>query len=126
MHPQVTLSAPEERGAHHGEGDLSPRSRPWILGGGASSGGTESIMDRLLALMAKLPTTQGQAVISWLLWLSTGSRYLASNHWVPSYEWLGALLLLSGVSTAQFVAKRTPDHTYVAVKQGTAPPPTDV
>lgn len=74
-------------------------------------------MDRFLTLVGKIPTTQGQAVISWLLWVSTGGRYLTSSTWIPSYEWLGALLLLSGVSTAQFVAKRTTDHTYVATKK---------
>lgn len=79
------------------------------------------MMDRFLELVGKIPTTQGQAVISWMLWLSTGTRYLASSNWVPSYEWLGALLLLSGVSTAQFVAKRTTDHQYVAAKKPTVP-----
>ena len=79
------------------------------------------MMDRFLAFVGKIPTTQGQAVISWMLWLSTGSRYLASSSWVPSYEWLGALLLLSGVSTAQFVAKRTTDHAYVAAKKPGGP-----
>jgi hypothetical protein len=74
-------------------------------------------MDRFLAWVGAIPTTQGQAVISWTLWLSTGARYLTSATWSPSYEWLGALLLLSGVSTAQFVAKRTTDHTYVAAKK---------
>jgi len=76
-------------------------------------------MDRFLTWVGNIPTTQGQAVISWALWLSTGLRYLTAATWSPSYEWLGALLLLSGVSTAQFVAKRTTDHTYVAAKKPT-------
>lgn len=75
------------------------------------------MMDRFLALVGKIPTTQGQAVISWILWLSTLAKYMVSSTWVPGYEWLGALLLLSGVSTAQFTAKRITDHQYVAAKK---------
>lgn len=80
------------------------------------------MMDRFLALVGKIPTTQGQAVVSWSLWLMTGIRYITTSTWLPSYEWLGALLLLSGVSTAQFTAKRITDHQYVAAKK--SPPVT--
>jgi hypothetical protein len=82
----------------------------------------------MIDFLSKLPTTQGQALVSWILWFSTALRYLASHdsvlgngtispHWSPSYEWLGALLVLSGVSGAQFFAKRVTDHTYVAAKK---------
>ena len=78
------------------------------------------MMDRVLTLIGKIPTTQGQFCVAWALWLGTGSRYLASSTWSPSYEWLAALLLLSGVSTAHFISKRITDSTYVATKQGAA------
>ena len=77
------------------------------------------MIDRLLELIGKIPTTQAQFVVAAMLWLGTGGRYLTSTTWVPAYEWLAALLLLTGVSTAQFVAKRTTDHAYVAAKKGT-------
>lgn len=81
------------------------------------------MMDQIVAFIGKIPTTQGQFCIAWLLWLGTGVRYLTAAKWEPSYEWLGALLLLSGVSTAHFIGKRVTDTTYVAAKQGTPPPP---
>lgn len=79
------------------------------------------MMDRLLTLVGKIPTTQGTFCVAWLLWLGTGARYLTQNTWVPSYEWLGALLLLSSVSTAHFISKRITDSNYVAAKKPTVP-----
>ena len=52
-------------------------------------------------------------------------KYVTSDTWKPSYEWLAALLLLSGVSTAHFISKRLTDTGYVATKQGNVPPEPD-
>jgi len=81
-------------------------------------------MDRLWALWGKLPTTQVRITVTLGAVVATTVKYVLSSTWVPSYEWLGFLVLMSGVDAAQWLAKRTTDHTYVAAKQGTPPPST--
>lgn len=92
----------------------------------------------MLEWIGKLPTTQARVCITLAVFAMTGIRYVLSGPtillsgqivpgWQPSYEWLGFLLLMSGVDAAQFVAKRATDANYVAAKQGaTLPtPPAD-
>ena len=70
--------------------------------------------------------------------IATTIRYVASqahvlsngavtSFWSPSYEWLGFLLLMSGVDAIQYLGKRATDAGYVSAKQGTPRPdqPTD-
>lgn len=79
-------------------------------------------MERLLELWGKLPTTQARVTITLGCVVATAVRYTFGATWAPSYEWLGFLLLMSGVDAAQFYAKRTTDMGYMAAKTGTPPP----
>lgn len=79
-------------------------------------------------LLGILPTTQFRVVISAVPILATTFRYVFSHdaivngivvqHWSPSYEWLGFLLLLAGIDTAHFIGKRVTDADYAAAKKG--------
>jgi hypothetical protein len=86
-------------------------------------------MERLFELWGKFPTTQARVTMTLGCVLLTGLRYVVSGLWVvvpwePSYEWLGFLLLMSGVDAIQYLGKRTTDSGYVAAKLGTPPAPT--
>jgi len=96
------------------------------------------MLDRLLVLWGKLPTTQARITVTLLCVIATTARYVGSQQhvlpngqtqsfWSPSYEWLGFLLLMSGIDAAQYFGKRVTDSGFVAAKQGTppAPPSTD-
>jgi hypothetical protein len=88
------------------------------------------MMDRFLELWGKFPTTQARVTVTLAAMIATTVRYVASqNHvltngqvtsmWQPSSEWLGFLIVMAGLDTAQFLVKRTTDTDYVAAKQGT-------
>lgn len=91
------------------------------------------MIDHLLTLLGKLPTTQARVVVTLAAILATTARYVSSHStflegrmlesWEPSAEWLGFLLLLAGVDTAHFLGKRLTDAGYTAVKAGAPPPP---
>jgi hypothetical protein len=85
--------------------------------------------DRLMEFWGKLPTTQARVTVSLAAIVATTIRYVSSGEhvlangqvtqtWTPSYEWLGFLLLLSGIDAAQFLSKRMTDSDYVAAKKG--------
>lgn len=76
-------------------------------------------MDRLWDLWGRLPTTQVRISVTLGAVVATTVRYVLSVTWTPSYEWLGFLVLMSGVDAAQWLAKRTTDHAYVAAKKPT-------
>lgn len=95
-------------------------------------------MDRLLELWGKFPTTQARVTVTLCCVIATTVRYVLSQshvlsngivttYWSPSYEWLGFLLLMSGVDAVQYLGKRATDSGFVAARQGTppAPVPTD-
>jgi len=74
-------------------------------------------MEKVLDLWGKLPTTQVRVTVTLGAVVATTVRYVASHTgWVPDMQWLGFLLLMSGVDAAQFLVKRTTDHDYVAAK----------
>jgi len=75
------------------------------------------VIDRLLDSWGKLPTTQVRVSVTLGAVIATTVRYVLSNTWHPTYDWLGFLLLMSGVDAAQFLVKRTTDHQYVAAKK---------
>ena len=88
-----------------------------------------SWIDRANELLGKLPTTQFRILVSCAAILATTGRYIASREhvlpngqvtsiWTPSYEWLGFLLLLAGVDSLHYLAKRVTDTDYAAVKTG--------
>ena len=90
------------------------------------------MIERLLQLIGKLPTTQARVIVTLSAVIATTVRYVGSqNHvllngtvtslWTPSYEWLGFLVVMSGLDLGSFMAKRTTDANYVAAKQGNAP-----
>lgn len=79
-------------------------------------------MTWLFDLWGRLPTTQARVTVTLGAVMATTIRYVWSHTgWVPDTMWLGFLLAMSGVDAAQFLAKRTTDHVYVATKAGTLP-----
>lgn len=81
------------------------------------------MIKRALELLGDLPTTQTRVVVTCGAIIATTVKYVSSTTWIPSYEWLGFLLLASGVDAAQFLVKRTTDANYVAAKAGVVPDP---
>ena len=84
-------------------------------------------LERLMALWGSLPTTQARVSFTLGALALTAVRYTASGigpitTWEPTYEWLGFMVLMSGLDAAQFFAKRTTDTGYVAAKAGNGPP----
>lgn len=63
------------------------------------------IIDKVFDLISKVPTTALRVVITILLTVATGVMYFATA-FIPSYEWLGFLALMSGLDVAQFHSKR--------------------
>ena len=63
------------------------------------------IIDKIFDLISKVPTTATRVVITILLTIATGVMYFATA-FIPSYEWLGFLALMSGLDVAQFYSKR--------------------
>lgn len=102
-----------------------------------------SLIDGAIARLGVMPTTQARMATTLTFIALTGIVYLAlaikaelfglhhavvagaapqPDTWVPSGEWLGFLLALSGVDAAQFYAKRATDAGLAQAKQGTTPP----
>ena len=88
-------------------------------------------VERFLALMGKIPTTQGHVCVAAFGIVVTMSVYGAlavwttlhgTAPWEPSIIWLGFLASLLGIATTQFGIKRTTDTDYVATKLGNTPP----
>ena len=67
------------------------------------------IIDKVFDLISKVPTTALRVVITILLTVATGVMYFTTA-FVPSYEWLGFLALMSGLDVAQFHSKRKTTH----------------
>ena len=66
-------------------------------------------IDKALEILAKIPTTQARIVVTIALTVATGVMYFATA-FVPGYEWLGFLALMSGLDVAQFHSKRRTTH----------------
>ncbi|KKM16013.1 hypothetical protein LCGC14_1690120 [marine sediment metagenome] len=64
-----------------------------------------NVIDKALTILAKIPTTQARIVVTIGLTVATGIMYFATA-FVPGYEWLGFLALMSGLDVAQFHSKR--------------------
>ena len=62
-------------------------------------------IDKALEILSKIPTTQARIVVTIALTVATGVMYFATA-FVPGYEWLGFLALMSGLDVAQFHSKR--------------------
>ena len=76
------------------------------------------MIERTLELWGKLPTTQVRVTVTLCAVVATTVRYVASHTgWVPDMQWLGFLLLMSGVDAAQFLVKRATDTDYVTAKK---------
>lgn len=63
-----------------------------------------------LALLGKVPTTNVRILVTLGAVMLTTLRYVTSDVWVPSLEWLGFLVAMSGVDAVQFYSKRV-THT---------------
>ena len=63
------------------------------------------IIDKVFDLISKVPTTALRVIITLLLTVATGVIYFTTT-FIPSYEWLGFLALMSGLDVAQFHSKR--------------------
>jgi hypothetical protein len=79
-------------------------------------------VSKLLELLGKLPTTEARIAVTLVLAIGTAARYFAGG-WEPSLDWLGFLVVWAGLDVAQFASKLVTDHTYAAVRGGSAPPP---
>ena len=90
------------------------------------------MIERFLLLWGKLPTTQARVTVTLAAFIATTIRYVVSevhvlangsvtSYWQPSYEWLGFLVIMSGIDGLQYFGKRMTDSTYVAAKQGMPP-----
>jgi len=55
--------------------------------------------------VADMPSTNVRIAMTIVLIFGTGCKVIATG-WTPSLEWLGFLLAMAGVDTAQFWAKR--------------------
>lgn len=75
----------------------------------------------MMKWIGNLPTTQSRVVVTLLLVVATAVRYFVGS-WAPSVEWLGFLIVMSGLDATQYTAKRLTDATYVAAKQTGTPP----
>ena len=76
-----------------------------------------------MAFLGDLPTTQARVLVTLLCVIATTGKYVISQTWQPSYEWLAFLLVMSGLDAAQFFGKRKTDAAYVAATQGAPPLP---
>lgn len=63
-------------------------------------------MNKLMDLLARLPSTNARIAMTLLLALGTGVKYWSSGVWEPSVEWLAFLVAWAGIDVAQFAAKR--------------------
>jgi hypothetical protein len=92
------------------------------------------MIERLLVLVGKLPTMQARVCVTLGAVIATTVRYVSSQEhvlgngavtsfWTPTYEWLGFLIVMSGLDLGTFMAKRTTDASYVAAKAGVTPAP---
>lgn len=64
------------------------------------------MLEKLFAVIAKMPSTNTRIAVTLLLCIATGVRVVALG-WEPPLEWLSALTLWLGLDVAQFVAKRS-------------------
>ena len=85
-------------------------------------------MRQFFAIWGEFPTTQARVTMTLGCVLATALRYVVSGlwtatQWSPSYEWLGFLLLMSGVDALQYFGKRTTDTAYIAATMGVTPAP---
>ena len=65
----------------------------------------DRLIDWLFEKLGKLPTTNARIAATILLVIATGVMYF-STAFVPSYEWLAFLALMSGLDVAAFHSKR--------------------
>ena len=73
--------------------------------------------DWLWEMVGKLPSTNARVAVSLVLILATGVKAIII--WVaPPMEWLGFLLILSGLDAAQFMGKRKSNSEYVKALNG--------
>jgi hypothetical protein len=71
------------------------------------------MLDRFVALLGRLPTTQARVAVTLLIALGTAVRYWVGG-WEPSLEWLSFLTLYAGLDVAQFTAKRVTHKPEIA------------
>ncbi|HLA82999.1 MAG TPA: hypothetical protein VJP78_15495 [Thermoleophilia bacterium] len=67
-------------------------------------------------LVAEMPSTNVRISATILLSLMTGVRVVWLG-WVPSIEWLGFLVVMSGLDAGTYLGKRATNMDYVAAKQ---------
>ena len=78
---------------------------------------------RLMGFLGDMPTTQARVLVTLIVVLATGAKYVLSPTWEPSYEWLAFLVVMSGLDATQFLVKRKTDANYVAAQSGVVPDP---
>lgn len=62
--------------------------------------------DNFIERIARLPSTNIRIFVTLALYVVTGAKYVSSETWQPSLEWLAFLITASGLDTAHFLVKR--------------------
>jgi hypothetical protein len=65
----------------------------------------KKIINFLMELLGKLPTTNARIAATLAIWLATGIWVIGFGG-DPSYEFLGTIIVMSGLDAVQFNAKR--------------------
>jgi len=60
--------------------------------------------------LGQVPTTNLRICVTLVVFLGTAVRYLTSQTWAPSLEWVGFLVAMSGVDSLTFIGKRKTQH----------------
>lgn len=81
--------------------------------------GWRGFVDHIYYLIANVPTTSLRIIITLYIAIRTTEHYMRTPEFVPSLEWLGFILALSGVDVAQWVVKRK--TTFPLVTPNAAP-----
>ena len=63
-------------------------------------------MDRLYALIGKLPTTKARVAVTLLLYIATGVVTMATGELPGGLPWGGLLVVMSGLDATQYIGKR--------------------
>ena len=63
------------------------------------------IIDKAVEVIGKINSTNIRILVTLISVLATTSRYIAGG-WTPSESWLGFLIIMSGLDTTHFFAKR--------------------
>ncbi len=87
------------------------------------SGSVRLTQSRLMGFLGDMPTTQARVLVTLICVLGTAAKYVLSETWAPSYEWLAFLVVMSGLDATQFLVKRKTDANYVAAQSGVVPDP---